>query len=177
MTTPVSFVRRLRESERAWFLLKFAAAICSLYVVMALGVVDEHFVTPFSRGVTAVSAATLNGFGQEVTRVGTIITNGRFAVNVKNGCNGLEAVLLIVAGVISFPALWRDRLTGLLILIGAVQLFNIVRVVSLYIIGRDYPQYFDAAHVTLWQSVMFLFSIAVFTLWSSRVSKQRESRS
>lgn len=167
-------ISRLRGNARFLFLVRFLLVITVLYVVLAVRIVDERVVTPFSRGITTISAVALNTIGQEVVWNGTIITNGRFAVNVKNGCNGLEALLIVVSGIVSFPARWRDRLLGLVLLVAAVQFFNVVRVASLYVIGRDYPRFFDAAHITLWQSVMVLFSIGAFTLWSSWVSKRRE---
>lgn len=164
--------RRKREQLR--FIATFLILITSLYLLIALRPVDEAIVTPFSRMVTVMSATALNLAGQGVIREGTIIRSSRFAVDVKNGCNGIEAVLLVLSAIVAFPATWRQRALGMIVVASLVQAFNIVRVSSLYIIGRDYPTLFDAAHVTVWQSIMFLVSIGLFMAWSSRVAKRRE---
>lgn len=166
-----SAARKKREQLR--FIVTFLLLICGLYVLIALKPVDEAVVTPFSRLVTAMSATALNAAGQDVIREGTVIRGSRFAVDVKNGCNGIEAVLLVVSAIVAFPARWRDRLLGIAIVVTLVQAFNVLRVASLYVIGRDHPRLFDAAHVTIWQSVMFLVSIGLFMAWSARVSKRR----
>ena len=163
-----------RKKRQLLFLLKFIVSIAVLYFVIALRPVDRSVVTPFSRGVAATSTAVLNLFGQHAVQLGTVIQGDRFAVDIKNGCNGLEALLLVICAIGSFPAPAIKRLWGVLAAAMTLQAVNIVRVVSLFIIGRDHPAVFEAAHVTVWQSLMFLVSIGLFVLWSSRVAPRSE---
>ncbi|HVR43281.1 MAG TPA: exosortase H [Thermoanaerobaculia bacterium] len=155
---------------RATFLLKFALLIVVLYLAVALRPVDRHVVTPFSEAITAASAWVLNGVGEPVVREGTMIRSPRFAVDVKNGCNGLEAVLLLVAAVLAFPASWKAKLIGVVGGTLAIEALNLVRVTSLYVLGRDYPHLFETFHVTVWQAVIFVLTIAMFLVWSARVA-------
>lgn len=155
---------------RALFLVRFALLIAVFYVAIALKPVDRRVVTPFSVAVTAASGAVLNAMGQPVIRTGTILRSGSFAVDVKNGCNGLEAILLLSAAVLAFPAPWKARIAGLLAGGLLIELVNLVRVSSLFILGRDYPHLFETFHVTVWQVVIFLLTIGMFAYWSSKLA-------
>jgi exosortase H (IPTLxxWG-CTERM-specific) len=154
--------------SRALFLLKFIAIILVSYVAVALKPVDRAVVTPFSKGVTAASGVLLNAMGDKVDRQGTILRSATFAVDVKNGCNGLEAILLLVAAILAFPAPWKAKLVGIAAGIALIEGINLVRVASLYILGRDYPHLFETFHVTIWQGLIFLLTIGMFGYWSSR---------
>ncbi|MGH9458522.1 MAG: exosortase H [Thermoanaerobaculia bacterium] len=156
---------------RAAFLLKFAVLIAVLYVAIALRPVDANVVTPFTRGVTAAAGAILNTVGEPVVRQGTILRSPRFAVDVKNGCNGLEATLLLVAAILAYPAGWKEKALGIAAGAVLIQAINLVRVTSLYVIGRDYPNLFATFHVTVWQVVIFVLTIGMFVFWSGRVGR------
>ncbi|MFN2442272.1 MAG: exosortase H [Thermoanaerobaculia bacterium] len=156
---------------RSLFLLKFVVIIVVSYVAVALKPVDRAVVTPFSKGVTAASGVLLNAIGEPVERDGTMLRSATFAVDIKNGCNGLEAVLLLVAAILAFPAGWKQKLAGIVAGIALIEGINLVRVASLYILGRDYPHLFETFHVTIWQGVIFLLTIAMFVYWSSRFGR------
>lgn len=38
-----------------------------------------------------------------------MIAGSCFAVDIKNGCNAVEATLFVVAAVLAFPATWKSR--------------------------------------------------------------------
>jgi len=41
-------------------------------------------------------------------------TNG-FAVTILAGCNGVEAMIVLLAAMLAYPAPWKRRLIGLLV--------------------------------------------------------------
>jgi hypothetical protein len=63
-----------------------------------------------------------------------------FAVSIEAGCNGVEALLVLAAAMLAFPAPWRMKLIGLAIGAVAIQALNIVRVISLYYLGQWKPR-------------------------------------
>ena len=99
-------------------------------------------IEPFTGGIARASGAALNLLGQHVTMQGTVIRNARFAVNIRNGCNGVEAMLIFLAAVLAFPASWKSRLAGLGLGILAIQVVNLVRVVALFLTGIYFPKIF-----------------------------------
>ena len=157
------------------FLVLFFVLLLVFYVLIALKPVDEHVITPFTAGLTAVSASILNAMGENVHRTGTMIIGGGFAVDIKNGCNGIEAMLFLCAAMLAFDAPVRARIIGLLMACFGVQLLNLIRIVTLYLLGRHRREWFEAFHLAIWQSVIFGAAVLMFVLWTTRVQRQNAS--
>ena len=145
------------------------------FTLVSLNWVNDHVIEPFTGGVAKVSGATLDLLGQNVRMQGTIIRGKQFAVNIRNGCNGVEAMLIFLAAVLAFPAPWRARLLGLVLGVVAIQAVNLVRVVALYLTGAYFPSWFDASHTVIWQTVVILFSVLLWILWANRLAAPREA--
>jgi exosortase H (IPTLxxWG-CTERM-specific) len=96
----------------------------------------------------------------------------RFALDVRNGCNGIEAVILLAAAIFAFPATLRSRLIGVLAAAVAIELVNLVRLSSLFWLGEHYRRIFDFFHVAVWQSLVILAAIAIFMLWSWKFAER-----
>lgn len=151
------------------FLLKFGALLALFYVAIALAPVDAHVVVPFTRGITRVSGAVLNALGERVIVTGTIIS-GAFAVDIRNGCNGIEAVVFVCAAMLAFEAPMRQRLLGALIAALALETLNVIRIVTLYVIGQRRPEIFQTAHLAIWQTLMFAAAVFLFLAWTAKVA-------
>lgn len=156
------------------FLILFVVLLGGSFTLISINWVNDHVIEPFTGGVARVSGATLDLLGQDVRMQGTVIRGKRFAVNIRNGCNGVEAMLIFLAAVLAFPAPWRARLLGLVIGIVAIQAVNLIRVVALYLTGAYFPAWFDASHTVIWQTVVILFSVLLWILWANRLAVPRE---
>jgi exosortase H (IPTLxxWG-CTERM-specific) len=163
---PVSPWRQHRREIT--FLVLFLVLLGGSFALISLNWVNDHAIEPFTAGVARASGVGLNLLGQHVTLQGTIIQGPRFAVNIRNGCNGVEAMLIFLAAVLAFPASWRSRLLGLGIGIVAIQVVNLVRVIALYLTGVYFPRIFDASHTVIWQSIVILFGVLLWILWANR---------
>jgi exosortase H (IPTLxxWG-CTERM-specific) len=154
--------------ESLAFLARFGVLLVLFYVAVALRPVNDAVVVPFTAAIARVSGAILNALGEPAAVAGTQIRSPAFAVQIENGCNGLETVLLFAAAVLSFPAPWKRRLAGLLLGFAAIELVNLVRVISLFWIGVHRPALFSASHTVLWQSLLVLFGVLLFLSWAAR---------
>ena len=154
------------------FLLRFVLLLLVFYFIVASRPVNDRVIVPFTAGIATVSGKILAGIGEPVRVSGTEIHSGTFGVNIENGCNGVETALLLAAAVLAFPAGWRQRLTGFLLGFVAIQLLNLVRVVSLVWIGRHRPALFDSSHTVIWQSAVVLFGVLLFLFWASRQTRR-----
>ena len=150
------------------FLLRFFGLLVLFYAVVTPKPVDEAVVQPFTRGIAVVSNAVLNVFGQDTVRNGTLISNRAFAVDIKNGCNGLEAMVFLCAAIFAFDASFRNRLIGVAAGTLIVQVLNVMRVVSLFLIGRYRPELFELFHLAVWQAVIFGAAVFTFITWTAR---------
>jgi exosortase H (IPTLxxWG-CTERM-specific) len=159
--------------EKLLFLLKFVAILVVLYAVIAFGPVNDRVIVPFTKAITVVSTAALRFAGQAAEVSGTVIALPGFAVDVKNGCNGIEALVLLVAAIGAFPAPWTMRIAGIIGGFFAIQLVNVVRIATLAWMGAKHPQVFQMFHVAVWQTLIILFSLFIFLIWSSRIAPRR----
>ncbi len=150
------------------FLLVFAAVLIPSFTVLAWSPVDDSLVVPFTALVARAAGAVLDVLGEEISVRGCQLASPRFAVTIHNGCNGLETILIYVAGVLAFPATWKARLVGIGFGLVSIELINLVRVVSLYYVGVFAPSLFGAAHVWLWQSIVVLAGVLLWLLWVHR---------
>ena len=163
-----------RNRRELTFLAAFTVLLGASFTLISVNWVNDHAIEPFTAGVARLSGAALNLLGQHVGLRGTIIQGPRFAVNIRNGCNGVEAMLIFLAAVLAFPASWRARLTGLGLGILAIQVINLVRVVSLYLTGAYFPRFFDASHTVIWQSVVILFGVLLWVFWANHLPPRDE---
>ncbi len=165
--------RRLRAEAR--FLITFLLVLGASFAFLAWKPVNDHLVEPFTARIADLSGVTLRAIGQDVTRSGTALRSPRFAVNIKNGCNGVEAMVILLAAIVAFPAPWKARLAGLAIGAVAIQVVNLVRVVALFLTGAYLPRFFDTSHTVVWQSLVILSAVLIWILWAQRVTPRRPS--
>lgn len=155
------------------FLLKFFAVLIVAYLLIAWNPVNDGAIVPFTESIARGSGVLLNLMGQQVTVRGTSVASSRFGVNINNGCNGVEAMLILLASIVAFPASMKARAIGLFLGAIVVQLLNFVRILSLYLLGAYHPKLFDLFHTAVWQIVIILAAIGFFLLWSARVAPNR----
>ncbi len=92
---------------------------------------------------------------------------------IKFGCNGLEAVLIYLAGVLAYPATWRQKLIYGLLGTIALEIINILRIALLAWVIEHYPKQFDLMHNYITQSIMIVLAFLLFLLYLQRVSGEK----
>lgn len=165
------------KPEQRRFLIRFGVALVVLYLLVAIKPSNDHVVVPFTEGIVAVTAALLRALGEPVVKAGTVLRAASFAVDVKNGCNGLEAVIILAAAVVAFPATLRQRLIGVAAGFIVIQVLNLVRVVSLFWLGVHRPAIFELFHAAVWQTALILVAVGLFVFWSRGIAKAAAGRS
>ncbi len=145
----------------AIFLLIFG----SFYLWGTTDSYEEHVFAPYLAINAALSADILNAFGQSVIVDGPHISSSRFNVTIARGCDGLPPIALFLAALGAFPASVMLKLPALLVCLPLLAAFNLVRIVSLFLVGAYYPDYFHVMHVDVWQALYILFGVVLFCLW------------
>jgi exosortase H (IPTLxxWG-CTERM-specific) len=151
---------------------RFVAGLLVFYAVVALNQVNDYVIVPFTEVVARCSALVLRSVGIGVEVAGTVMRSPRFALDVHNGCNGVEATILLAAAILAFPATLRSRLIGLAITSVAIELLNLVRLSSLFWLGAYHRRIFDFFHIAVWQSLVILAAISMFVLWSWKFAEK-----
>ena len=168
---PPATRRGMRREVR--FLVVFLVTLVVTFTLLAWKPVNDHLVEPFTGGVAVASGVALQTIGQDITRSGTVLRSPRFAVNIRNGCNGVEAMVIFLAAVVAFPAPWKARAAGLLLGVVVIQAVNLVRVVALFLTGAYLPRFFDSSHTVIWQSVVILSAVLLWMFWAQRFAAPR----
>lgn len=122
---------------------------------LALGIWDQ----PYTQLVTWTAGRVAALVLPYPIRSGGIAieAEGRTTVVIVSGCNGLEAIFLIMAGVFAYPATWRQRWLGLARYVPALYVLNLVRVVFLVHIAHRHPTLMDISHYQVAQGILIVF--------------------
>ncbi len=145
----------------------FMTLLIGLLGLELLRPVQQLIVVPFTAGVAAASAWLLRFFDPQVLAQGVILSDleSGFSVAIQAGCNGVEASIVLVAAMLAFPAGWGMRLAGIGLGLVAIQLLNLLRIVSLFYLGQWDSDLFEWAHLYLWQALIILDVLILFLLW------------
>jgi exosortase H (IPTLxxWG-CTERM-specific) len=161
---------------RVRFIVIFLVLLAAFEFTLLIDAVDSGFVRPFTAGIASVSASIIRVVEPKLRVTGTLISSPCFAVDIQNGCNGLEATFFVVAAVIAFPAPLKRRVIGAIAGIAIIQLANLLRVVSLFLIGCHKREWFEMFHLAIWQTIIFALAVGFFVFWSrSSVTAGRAS--
>lgn len=149
------------------FFLLFLAIQALLFSAEMIGPVQAHFVMPFTGLLADTSAWLVKLFDARVVAHDNIIqsTANGFSVAIMPGCNGVEACIILVSAILAFPVPWRPKLAGIGIGLVAVQVVNLLRVISLFYLGQWNMKLFEFAHLYLWQALIMLDVLVVWLLW------------
>ena len=97
----------------------------------------------------------------------------RTAVVVRAGCNGVEALFLILAGVLAVPATWAVRGRTLVCYLPLLFALNLLRVVGvLYVLAR-FPEQMSLAHDQIAQGIMVVAVMLLCLRHLGRVTPAR----
>lgn len=130
-------------------------------------------VMPWTHALAVISTSIVTLFDPNVVAAGNVIRSGAsgFAVAIEAGCNGVEATLVLCAAILAYPAPWRHKALGLVVGALAVQMLNIVRVISLFYLGQWNRDVFEWAHQYVWQALIMLDVLIVWLVWVRRVPR------
>ena len=159
---------RREAKNKLKFATKFLAFLAIFYTIIIIPSVNDHLVVPFTAFLTRLSSALLRGGGADVHAIGTTMASTRFAIDVRNGCNAIETMMLFGAAVLAFPASARSRMIAIATGLPIIQFVNVIRLTSLFWIGSRRPEWFETFHVAIWQIVIILIGVAMFAIWSAR---------
>jgi len=115
---------------------------------------------------TATSVHLLLSVFTDATTVrNLIVTFDGFAVSIIIECVGLLEMLIYSACVAAFPAPIKSRVAGIVLGCLAIFAFNLLRIVTLLIVGRYWGEYFDFFHVYFWQATLIAMIVSVLYGW------------
>jgi exosortase H (IPTLxxWG-CTERM-specific) len=149
------------------FIFLFLLYLAILFGLELLRPVDAHVILPFTSAIAKISVGLVGLFDSHAVAFGKVLqsTSNGFAISIERGCNGVEAVIILVAAMLAFPAPWKHRLIGIGLGFLAIQALNLVRIISLFYLGQWNRVWFDWFHLYLWQALIVLDALIAFLIW------------
>ena len=158
----------------AKFLLIFCSVLAVLFAIEMLNPVQEAVIHPFTAVLADVSTAVILPFDDTVIAQGRILRDSTtgFAVSIEAGCNGVEAAIVLIAGILAFPASIQHKVIAILAGFLFVQALNIVRIISLFYLGQWNYTVFEWFHLYLWPVLIMLDVLVVFAIYLQWLGKR-----
>lgn len=151
------------------FVLGFLALLAVFYAIYS-PVSQTEFYKGYLGVLAQISALVLRIGGYTISVTGKLLTcpSPLFSLEIVPGCDGMEALALFVAAVLASPVSLRSRLV--FAAIGSIGVFaiNILRIVSLFLVGAHFPKRFEVLHWDLWPGLLILVIMSSWMIWARR---------
>ena len=149
------------------FLLLFLILQGVLFGIEILQPVQQAVILPWTNFLADISGWLMSFADDNVLTAGKVISSktSGFAVSIEPGCNGVEAMIVLLSAILAFPAPWLYKLKGLFWGFVAIQGINLLRIISLFYLGQFSKELFDWAHLYIWQALIMLDALVVFLIW------------
>lgn len=116
----------------------------------------------YTKGVVMVTSWVLGAIHIPCSVDGSLINLPSISLDVKFGCNGLEAVMIYSVAVLAFPASWKKRFLGILCGFLLLQVANVLRIAGLAYAGTHFMSLFEYAHIYVAQGLMVALALGIF---------------
>lgn len=162
--------------------LRFLAVFVVLYLV--LNILYGLWITSYgeypdkaTEYVTRQTSAILNVLGEETTtfpRPGSpsisILVDMRTALNVYEGCNGINVMIVFVAFIFAFGGKMKRIAWFIPVGILIIYISNLFRVTGLYFIAEYWNKYFYYIHKYVFTGFLYLIVFILWWVWIEKVS-------
>jgi exosortase/archaeosortase family protein len=152
-----------------------------IYMIIAFVLVDYKPVHDFlqldkyyTSGVVYLSKHLIELIGISVRAEGALLHLGSNIMEVKFGCNGLEAILLLVAAILAYPSSFKAKILGIILGSTFLQFFNIIRIAILAWVLEKHPTVFPIMHEYITQSIMIAIAFVIFLVYLQNVTRHEK---
>ena len=176
--------RSLLQQGKDWFqdrhpIFRFLAGfvICMgvFYLFYNSSFYQNQLSGPLLNFQARLSNAFLHLLGHDTTVTGTTLASSEFSVNIKSGCDGLEATAILVSGILIFPVAMRLKVPGLLIGIAALFVLNLLRIAGLYLTGLYFSErVFQIMHIQGGFIIFTMISVLLWFIWMNWSTKKMQ---
>ena len=148
------------------FLLIFGVLLAAFYVFIAFSpFYSKRFVPWHLHLIAKVSGHLLSLLRLDITVTGSSIHSPRLTANVIRGCDAVEAIALYVCAILAFPLPFLKKLLGIIAGTFLLLILNLIRIVSLFLIGAYSTKLYDLMHIDVWQAIFIFFAVLLWILW------------
>ncbi len=149
------------------FILSFTVCLLLLFTLSLYTPIVDGVIQPFTSLIASLCGALMRVFDATVVVEGDVIRSGisGFGIEIVRGCNAVDAVLILTSAILAFPAPLKNKFAGMVLGFIAIQVLNLVRIISLFYLGLWNRVWFDWFHLYLWQALIILDAMVVWLVW------------
>lgn len=129
----------------------------------------------YTRGVVLMTSMVLNILNIPTSPQGSIIHLPYISLELKFGCNGLEAIMIYSIAVLAYPSKWIRKLYGILAGLLCIQFINILRIIGLAYAAVYLKDLFNYIHLYIAQGIMIAVALGMFFLYLSYIRTDEKS--
>lgn len=155
------------------FLGVFLGLMALFFLLMQWSFVRETLFPAYLRVNAAAGTWVINLFGGEARVEGPTISSGSFAIEIRKGCDALEPMALLVAGVLASPVVWRRKVPGVMLGIAFLLVCNLIRIATLFYFGVHHPRLFQTVHLDVWQALFVFLAVGYWIAWALWAARPR----
>jgi len=155
------------------FIFFFAFNMALFYVVWLSGYFNANIHPRISSMYAHLSSILLNFLNQGTSAIQDTVNSAAFTIRINRGCDAVEAMALFASAVLAFPAAGKKKFFGLVKGLAFLFVLNLIRIASLFLTGRYYPEYFDFIHVEIWQILFIIFSLGLWMFWAKSQTEKK----
>lgn len=160
--------KSILKSSAVRFVGLFFLLVLVLTLVLQVPWVDSNLVGPYVKVLASIGGTILGILQVESDTVGTIIRQGRFAVDIRRGCDGIVASILLISACLAYPFSWRDRVGGVLWGYLLIFVLNMIRIVGLFWLGvNGSVATFNFFHTYVSQFAVIALTMVFWVYWAS----------
>ena len=168
------FLQKVQPVRRSVSLLRFAFVFFVAFFVLQWGyqaLNDTALYRFYIETLTVQPSAAL--IHMIAPADSTIAQGHRLAwqgggLSILNGCDGAEAMELLIAGFFAASGTWRMRFTGIALGIVLIYVLNQVRIVALYFAVRHDKALFELIHGLVGPLAIVAVACLFFAWWIGR---------
>jgi exosortase H (IPTLxxWG-CTERM-specific) len=154
------------KAQMRRFLLLFPLCLLAGFALLQAPPVAA-LIARFTAGLVVLSSALIHLFGGKALIDGVVLASPQgFAVRVENGCNAVNVTILLWSAILVYPASWLLKLKGLAAGTLLLHAINLLRIISLYYLAGFNRNWFEFAHLYLWESLIVIDTLVIFWGWA-----------
>ncbi len=167
------FLQKIQPVRRSATLLRFAFVFFLAFLLLQWGyqaLNDSAFYRFYIETLTVQPSAALIHMiapADNATAQGHRLVWQGGGLSVLNGCDGAEAIELLVAAFIAALGTWRMKLTGIAFGITLIYVLNQARIVALYFAVHHDKALFELIHGLAGPLVIIALATLFFAWWTT----------
>jgi exosortase/archaeosortase family protein len=146
----------------------FFAVLAALAFLGNIELGRRIMIEPMTRASVAAARLLINGLGGTAQSDETLLLGPGVMLDVKDGCNGVIAMILFTGAVVAHEATPIAKLIGLAIGIPVIWVVNLLRIVSLYVVEMIVPSMLEFFHIYFFQTLIIICVAFLWYAWAMR---------